>query len=115
MADVTKLLGLEDVPWDEEDPGAPLGEVRIYHFDGFYLRVRLEILPAGLTPGNWKEFRATEEQLRRDGVRWLAHQSPFVRIDNLTDPKARMTKYGDGVSEGWAARGRARQRAEQKK
>ena len=97
FADASRLLALEGVRWDEGYSNAPLEQQRIYHFHGFSLRLDLEVRPPGITPGIKKAFRYDEQQLRSNGVWWVARSWPQLEIDRLDDPPTRMSNYWDNT------------------
>lgn len=91
---VERLLRLDGVPWDLGYTNYPLGECRVYHFQGFYLELLCKVLPPGASPTQRREFGYTDEkEFMRNGVRWLALQNPFVRIDHETRRDVRMATY----------------------
>ncbi len=104
LDEVSGLLSLKGVHWDEAYTNYPLGEARIYHFRGFYLSLHLEILPRGITPSKREGFSYIEPELHKTGVRWLAAVNPFVRIDGLTEPAKRMTNHWESVDAGFKKR-----------
>jgi hypothetical protein len=72
LTDVSRLLVLDSVPWDEGYSNYPLGQYRIYHFKGFWLGLHLAVLPPGISPRNRQGFSFVEADLRRNGVWWVA-------------------------------------------
>ncbi len=94
FAQVSRELGLENVPWDDIATQQPMGMSRMYHFRGFRLYVTLELLPPGITPKSTQQWNTTQEELDRHGVLWLAHNAPpFVLIDGIQTQKERIEKY----------------------
>jgi hypothetical protein len=104
LDEVTKLLGLEKVSWDEGYTNYPDGELRIYHFRGFYLTLHLELLPPGINPRRKASY--STQGLERSGVRWLAAFNPFVKVDGITDSKERMKEYWKAVGRGFEEKAR---------
>jgi hypothetical protein len=97
--EISRKLGLEDVPWDDAAVQQEPGMFRIYHFRGFALYVTLERLPAGITPDSRTPWTSTGKELERHGVLWLAHQYPCVKIDGISDGKERMKRYWKAIDE----------------
>jgi len=96
--EVTKALGLEDVPWDDTALQRPPGMQRIYHFRGFALHISLEDLPPGITPAkNYRTVTPNGEYPPIIGVLRLRHQ-PGVEIDGL-DRQERMKRFWDKIRE----------------
>jgi hypothetical protein len=94
FAEVSRELGLENVPWDDIAMQRPTGMSRMYHFRGFRLYVTLELLPPGITPESRQQWNTAQEELDRHGVLWLAHDAPpFVLIDGIQTQKERIEKY----------------------
>ena len=79
------------------------GLYRIYHFRGFALHVTLSRLPPAISSENREPWTASGERLERHGVLWIAHQSPIVIIDGVSDGKERI-----GAVPGWHATRRSR-------
>lgn len=105
LSDASKLLSLDGAKWDEGYTSVPLGQLRIYHFRGFYLLLNLQVLPRGITPDSPQPFSLDgESQLRSNGVWWVANFYPDLQIDGLTDPKKRMSNYWDKVHAGFRER-----------
>jgi len=104
LTEVSRLLSLGDVRWDEGYTNVPLGQERIYHFPGFCLHLHLEVLPQGITPGA-ETFSYVEPELRSNGVWWVSHRWPMLGIDRLNDPRTRMSNYWDNVHAGFRRRG----------
>ncbi len=103
LTDASRLLSLEGVRWDRGYDNYPLGEWRIYHFQGFYLGLHLSVRPQGVRLG--EEFSITNEpELRSNGVWWIDSWRPFLEVDKLTDPKQRMTNHWAKVQEGFRVR-----------
>jgi hypothetical protein len=101
LADVTKRLKLEKVSWDKGYTNYPNGEMRIYHFPGYYLGIHLVLLLSGITPNSHKSYSTSTDELHRNGIRWLDGFYPFIRVDNLSDPKERMKRYWKEVHRGF--------------
>jgi hypothetical protein len=101
LDDVLKDLKLDNVPWNKGYTNYPRGELRIYHFRGFYLVVHLELLPKGIKPGSNEPYSYTTAELEDSGVRWLAAFYPFVRVDGIGDSTERMKQYWEGVGKGF--------------
>jgi hypothetical protein len=100
LDDVSRQLGLDRVPWDEEPSQLPPpGECRLYHFRGFALSIALESLPAGITPEHPRPWNFTDEERARPGVLWLAHWAPSLRIDGVADRAERMRRYWKQLEE----------------
>jgi hypothetical protein len=97
LADASKLLSLEGVPWDEGYCNMPESQARIYHFRGFSLDLTLEVLPAGITPRSKQEYSFTAQELRTNGVWWVSTSWPHLVIDRLDNPRTRMSNYWDNV------------------
>jgi hypothetical protein len=97
--EVSRRLRLEDVPWADIAIQQASDMVRLYHFRCFSLEVTLECLPAGIPPGRRGPWAPTDEELRRPGVLWLAHQYPSLRIDGVGDRKERMRRFWKHVEE----------------
>ena len=96
--EVSKELGLEDVPWDECTLSGMRGcENRMYHFPGFYLHVTVEYRLSGSTPDSIRQQITANNMsgahFTPPGVLWLAHQEPFVRIDGIRDSKERIERF----------------------
>src|SRR5688500_8957516 len=85
LTEVSKLLLLGDVRWDEGYTNVPLGQERIYHFPGFCLHLHLEVRPQGI-PGSAETFSYVEPELRSNGVWWVSHRWPQLAIDRLNSP-----------------------------
>ena len=103
LADASKLLSLDGANWDKGYTSVPLGQLRIYHFRGFYLMLSLNVLPPGITPTNRQNF-AIGPELERTGIWWVANFYPALHIDKLTDPRKRMEDYWHGVQKGFRER-----------
>ena len=95
FADASKLLSLQAVAWDEGYCNMPLGQSRIYHFDGFSFHVTLEVRPPGFAPGSTQAF---------SGMR-VADFWPRLEVDRLKDPRTRMSNYWDNVNASFRMRG----------
>lgn len=105
FSDASKLLKLDGVKWDRGYDNLPLGEWRIYHFDGFYLALHLSVRPQGVRLG--EGFSVTNDtELRSNGVWWVDAWEPRLEIDRLTDPKQRMSNHWARVEKGFQMRGR---------
>jgi hypothetical protein len=105
LADASKLLSLDHARWDEGYSSVPLGQLRIYHFRGFYLLLDLEVLPRGMTPDQPQSFSSSSDSdLRSNGVWWVANFYPSLHIDSVKDPRKRMSNYWDGVQAGFRLR-----------
>jgi hypothetical protein len=94
LDEVTKELGLENVPRDDV-PTSNVDPCRIYHFRGFALYLTLESLPAGLTREMMKGRVLTEEEVRRPIVCWIARYRPFILPDGVRYREQRMKNYRD--------------------
>jgi hypothetical protein len=106
FSDASRRLSLEGVNWDRGYDNYPLGEWRIYHFQGFYLGLHLSVRPQGVRLG--EGFSVTNDpELRSNGVWWVDSWKPFLRIDNLSDPKQRMSNHWAEVQRGFEARNKA--------
>ena len=105
LAEASRLLALEGARWNEGYSNVPLGQERIYHFDGFCLRLDLEVLPPGIMPGSKKPFHYVEQQLRTNGVWWVAKSWPRLEIDRLEDAATRMSNYWDNAQASFRRRG----------
>ena len=105
LPDVSRLLSLENVKWDEGYTSVPLGQLRVYHFKGFYLLLSLQALPRGITPGSDYSFNVRgDSELRSNGVWWVADFYPALHIDGLGDPKERMSNYWEQIHAGFKQR-----------
>ncbi len=105
LPDASRLLSLGNVKWDEGYTSVPLGQLRVYHFKGFYLLLSLQVLPRGITPGSDYSFSVRgDSELRSNGVWWVANFYPSLHIDGMDDPKARMSNYWEQVHAGFAKR-----------
>ena len=105
FSDASKLLKLDGVKWDRGYDNLPLGEWRIYHFDGFYLALHLSVRPQGVRLG--EGFGVTNEpELRSNGVWWVDAWEPRLQVDTLKDPKRRMSNHWAGVETSFQIRGR---------
>ena len=104
LSDVTKLLSLDDAPWDEGYSNEPLTQYRIYHFKGFWLGLYLAVLPPGFSPTNPQNFSFIEADLRRNGVWWVMGFYPSLHVDKLNDRTRRMTNYWAGVHASFRAK-----------
>ena len=105
LTEVSKLLSLGDVRWDEGYCNAPLCQERIYHFQGFCMHLQLEVRPQGITPDSAEGFSYVESELRSNGVWWVSHRWPQLKIDRLDDPRTRMSNYWDNVHAGFRRHG----------
>ncbi len=83
LTNAEKLLSLENVKWDEGYTSVPFGQLRVYHFRGFYLLLSLET--------------------RSQNVK-VANFDPSLHIDGITDPKERMSNYWEQVHAGFEKR-----------
>ena len=104
LAEASKLLSLEGVPWDEGYCNKPESQARIYHFRGFSFQLVLDVLPAGITPGSKQEYSFTEQELRTNGVWWVSTSWPHLVIDRIDEPRTRMSNYWDNVHAGFKRR-----------
>lgn len=68
----THLLSLENVKWDEGYTSVPRGQLRVYHFQGFYLLLSLQAEPQGTN---------------------IANFYPALAIDGITNSQVRMSNY----------------------
>jgi hypothetical protein len=96
---VTKELGLENVPWDDGSTQNGPGTYRLYHFQGFALYVTLQNLPAGIAPGEMVGRSFTSEELSRPEVPWLLNYNPYIVIDGIRDGKERIAKFWKAADE----------------
>lgn len=104
LQDASKLLSLENVKWDEGYTSVPRGQLRLYHFKGFYLMLSLQAFPRGITPESHGQFSVNESELRTNGVWWVANFYPALDIDGIDDPKERMSNYWEQVHAGFEKR-----------
>jgi hypothetical protein len=105
LAEASKLLSLDGARWDEGYTSVPLGQLRVYHFRGFYLLLSLQVLPRGMTPDDPQSFSwSSDSELRSNGVWWVASFYPALHVDRLDDPQTRMSNYWDGVHAGFRKR-----------
>ena len=104
LQDASKLLSLENVKWDEGCTSVPRGQLRVYHFNGFYLLLSLQVLPRGFTPDSQGQFGINGSELRTNGVWWVASFYPALHIDGIADPNERMTNYWEQVHAGFEKR-----------
>jgi hypothetical protein len=102
LTDASRVLSLKGARWDEGYTSVPLGQLRIYHFRGFYLLLSLEVRPQGITQDKPQPF--SHSDLRSNGVWWVANFHPALHIDGLDEPSKRMTNYWDRVNAGFRAR-----------
>jgi len=105
FTNAARLLSLEGVAWDRGYDNYPLGEWRLYHFRGFYLGIHLEVRPPGITPASTQQFSFQDAYLRQTGVWWVGQWRPYLKIDNLTDPKQRMSNHWAEVEQGLKRKG----------
>ena len=95
LDEVTKALGLEDVPWDDASDGVQHpGQFRIYHFRGFALYLTVDVPPPGDLAVSKRE-RYTGEELRRPRLTYWTQ----VRIDGLNDRQERMKRFWKALDE----------------
>jgi hypothetical protein len=105
LPDASRWLSLENVKWDEGYTSVPFGQLRVYHFKGFYLLLDLRVLPRGITPGSDYTFSVRgNSELRSNGVWWVANFYPSLHIDGIDDPKERMSNYWEQVHAGFGER-----------
>ena len=104
LLDASKLLSLENVEWDEGYTSVPRGQLRVYHFKGFYLLLSLQIFPRGTTPESQGQFSVNDSELRTNGVWCVANFYPTLDIDGIDDPKERMSNYWKQVHAGFEKR-----------
>ena len=104
LAEASKVLMLQGVPWDEGYCNMPESQARIYHFRGFSLELILQVLPAGITPGSHQEYSFTDQELRTNGVWWVSTFWPHLVIDRLNNPRTRMTNYWDNLNASYRLR-----------
>jgi hypothetical protein len=97
LQDASKLLSLKNVKWDEGYSSVPFGQLRVYHFKGFYLLLSLRVFPRGITPESHGQFSVNESELRTNGIWWVANFYPALHIDGIDDPKERMSNYWEQV------------------
>lgn len=97
-------LDLTNVEWNYGYTNMPNGEVRIYHFDGFYLFLHLEILPKDIDFNKRKQYSSTFADLKKNGVRYLSSFNSFVRIDGIEQSDKRLTEYWASVYKGFENR-----------
>jgi hypothetical protein len=85
LADASRLLALEGVPFDKGYTSAPDSELRVYHFNGFCLQVEItKRLPD--SPAMW-----TSDEMNKRGKWYVDHFFPSLHVDRLTDSKQRMS------------------------
>ena len=100
LYDVSRELGLEDVPWDDGNVQNEPGSFRIYHFRGFAVYVTLDYTRSGVTRNILLERGSTEEKvLGRDLLRIHPTIAPFARIDGICGREERMRQYWARVDE----------------
>jgi len=105
LTDASNLLSLDGARWDEGYTSVPLGQLRIYHFRGFYLLLSLQVLPRGMTPDQPQSFSwSSDSELRSNGVWWVANFYPALHVDGNDDPRMRMSNYWDRVHAGFRQR-----------
>ncbi len=105
LPDASRWLSLENVKWDEGYTSVPFGQLRVYHFKGFYLLLELRVLPRGITPGSDYSFSVRgDSELRSNGVWWVADFYPSLHIDGIDDPKERMSNYWKEIHAGFGQR-----------
>jgi hypothetical protein len=105
LPDASRLLSLENVKWDEGYTSIPFGQLRVYHFKGFYLLLDLRVLPRGITPGSDYSFSVRgDSELRSNGVWWVTDFYPSLHIDGIDAPKERMSNYWEQVHAGFEKR-----------
>jgi hypothetical protein len=99
FAEVSQLLRLDGVPWDNVSFQQEPGMFRVYHFRGFALYVTLQRFPPGITPESHTPWTASGEELDRTGVLWLANRYPSLEIDEVTDRAERLRRYWNAIEE----------------
>ncbi len=99
FAEVSQLLHLDGVPWDDVAVQQEPGMFRVYHFRGFALYLTLRRYPPGITPESHTPWTSSGEELDRTGVLWLAHQYPALKIDEVTDRAERLKRFWKAVDE----------------
>ena len=98
LADVSRLLSLEGVPWDKGYTSVPDSQLRIYHFRGFCLEMEVtKRLPD--RPAMW-----TSDELDRRGEWYVDYFYPSLRVDRLTDTKQRMSNIWAETQESFRRR-----------
>jgi hypothetical protein len=91
--DVSRELGLEDIPWDDINFQGP-GPCLMYHFRGFALIVRLEYAREEVTQDTLQKRNSADERLpARELLRIDSHSRPCVRIDGISSREERMRQY----------------------
>jgi hypothetical protein len=104
LENAASLLSLKNVKWDEGYTSVPRGQLRVYHFKGFYLLLSLQVFPRGITPESRGQFSVNASELRTNGVWWVANFYPALDIDGIEDPKERMSNYWEKVHVGFEKR-----------
>jgi hypothetical protein len=93
-----KQLSLEQVKWSKAYTNVPNGEMRIYHFRGFYLILLLrKLIPDH--PPMW-----TSDDLQKRGQWYVYYFYPALHVDGLDDPEMRMRNYWAALSESFRRR-----------
>lgn len=99
LYDVTRKLGLENVPWDDGNVQNVAGSYRIYHFRGFSLRLSLDYWGQGITEEIlMARGKSAEQSPARDLLR-LSSFYPFVWVDGIRTREERMRQYWAMVDE----------------
>lgn len=93
--EVSRELGLDDVPWDDAAFQSEPGMYRIYHYHGFALHVWLRRFRAGITPATPVGSSAPPDAPERI---WLLHGYSFVHVDGL-DRQERMRRYWKAIQD----------------
>ena len=98
FVEAEKQLSLEQVKWSKAYTNVPDGEMRIYHFRGFYLILHLvKLLPDH--PPMW-----TSDDLQKRGQWYVYYFYPALHVDGLDDPEMRMRNYWAALSESFRRR-----------
>jgi hypothetical protein len=98
FAQAESQLSLAGVRWSKAYTNVPDGEMRIYHFRGFYLVLSLRKLMPDKPP-TW-----TSEDLKKRGQWYVYHFYPALGVDGLDDPEKRMSNYWAALAESFRRR-----------
>ncbi len=95
--DVSRELGLEDIPWDDINFQAP-GPCLMYHFRGFALILRLEYsherVPSETLNKRVSPDKIADERLPyRELLRIDSRSPPYIKIDGIATREERMRQH----------------------
>jgi hypothetical protein len=100
LYDVSRELGLKDVPWDDGNVQNLSGSLRIYHFRGFSLNLPLDYTSQGVTEEMLlARGESTEQPPARDLLRINRFQYPSVWVDGIGNREERMRQFRKRVED----------------